>query len=159
MDGLVQNVHDVLHNKNALTDKVDALNDGSFGQGTYTGQCGTVAGVVMRHGYGRMNYENGDWYQGNWVMNSMQGTGCFYYKDKNYGYQGKFDRNCAFEGTFFFGDLRTKIHIKSKNNELSIRNAAFWDFVYTYYEKETSKQKVSQGQKVTALLAELSSLY
>jgi hypothetical protein len=159
MDEMVPDVETILKDKGVLPGQDFFKNTDAFGYGLYTGQSGKKGNDIFMHGYGRMNFKNGDWYQGDWVLDSMHGTGCFYYKDKNYGYEGKFDCNRPSEGTFFFGDRRAKIHIITKNNKLSIHSAAFWGFVYTYYEKETSKQKVSQGQKVSALLTELSSLY
>ena len=77
MDEKVPDVVTIVANKNALNGEGYCFKDGSFGNGEYTGQRGTTAGMVVRHGYGRMNFANGDWYQGDWVMNLMQGTGCF----------------------------------------------------------------------------------
>ncbi len=158
MDEKVPDVVTVVQNKTALSGEDYCFNDGTFFGGHYTGQRGTKSGVIVRHGYGRMNYENGDWYQGNWVMNSMQGTGFFYHKKRNYGYQGEFYKNRAVKGTYYFGNLINYISLKSESG-VDVMDSAFWLAVHMKYQKETSPKEESQSQKVNALLAQLSSLY
>jgi len=156
MDEKVPDVVTIVENNNALNHEGYCFKDGSFGDGEYTGQRGTTDGMVVRHGYGRMDFTNGDWYQGDWVMNCMQGTGCFYHKLRNYGYEGKFHDNCTVDGTYYFGNLTEKIYFKSKA-VAPVTISAFWLAVYLKYQQEI--KKVQQTQKVNALLAQLSSLY
>jgi hypothetical protein len=160
MDEKVPDVVTIVENNNALPDRGYCFKDASFGDGEYTGQRGTTAGMVVRHGYGRMDFTNGDWYQGDWVMNCMQGTGCFYHKRRNYGYEGEFSKDCAVDGTYYFGNLTEKIYFKSNVvADAPVTNSAFWLAVYLKYQQVTANKKVPQTQKVNALLAELSSLY
>ena len=158
MDEMVPDVVTIVENKNALNGQGYCFKDGSFGDGNYTGQRGTTDGMVVRHGYGRMDFTNGDWYQGDWVMNEMQGTGCFYYKLKNYGHEGEFKKNCSCKGTYYFGNLTEKISFQSKA-VTPVTNSAFWVAVHIKYEQETGTKKVPPSKNVNALLAQLSSLY
>jgi hypothetical protein len=158
MDAMVPDVVTIVEDKNALNGEGYCYKDGSFRNGEYTGQRGTTNGMVVRHGYGRMNYDNGDWYQGDWVMNSMQGTGCFYHTKRNYGYQGEFDKNRAVKGTYYFGNLINYISLKSESG-VDVMDSAFWLAVHMKYQQEKDIKKSLQPQTVSALLTELSSLY
>ena len=141
MQALVRNVVAVVEERAALSGEGFCVRDASFGSGEYTGQRGASAGRVVRHGYGRMDFENGDWYQGDWCMDEMQGTGCFYHQKTNFGYQGAFETNCAVQGTYYFGGLEHcehKLHTKEVVHVLRERSweavnvlqDSFWESLY-----------------------------
>ena len=125
MQALVRNVVVVVEERAALSGEGFCVRDASFGAGEYTGQRGASAGKIVRHGYGRMDFENGDWYQGDWCMDVMQGTGCFYHKKTNFGYQGVFERNCSVRGTYYFGGLENAEH--EPHNELHVLRPRSWE--------------------------------
>ncbi len=140
MHALVPDVVAVVEERAALSGEGYCVRDASFGPGEYTGQCGSSVNTVVRHGYGRMDFENGDWYQGDWCMNAMQGTGCFFYKKKNFGYQGVFEQNCSVDGTYYFGSLSNSqrkvynkevVHVLRERSEaVNVLQDSFWEGVY-----------------------------
>jgi hypothetical protein len=140
MHALVPDVVAVLQEKAARGEGF-CVRDASFGAGAYTGQRGTSAGRVVRHGYGRMDFENGDWYQGQWCTDDMHGTGCFYHKKTNFGYQGAFDKNCSVLGTYYLGSLansqcavhgKAAVHVLRERSweAVNVLQDTFWDSVY-----------------------------
>jgi hypothetical protein len=117
------------------------VRDASFGDGEYTGQRGTSAGRVVRHGYGRMDFANGDWYQGHWSIDDMQGAGCFYHKKTGFGFEGAFERNCAVQGTYYLGSLanshcevhnKAAVHVLRERSweAVNVLHDSFWVSVY-----------------------------
>ena len=142
MRGLVPNVVAVLDEK-ALSGEGFCVRDASFGPGEYTGQRGASAGRVVRHGYGRMDFENGDWYQGEWCADDMHGSGCFYHQKTNFGYQGAFEQNCAVQGTYYFRGLEHSEHalhnkqvvhvLRERSWEaVNVMQDSFWESVYNF---------------------------
>ena len=141
MRAMVPDVVAVLSEKAVLGAEGFCVLDASFGDGAYTGQRGTSEGRVVRHGYGRMDFENGDWYQGHWCMDDMQGTGCFYNKKTNSGYQGAFEKNCSVHGTYYFGSLansqgkvynKAAVHVLRERSweAVNVLHDSFWESVY-----------------------------
>jgi hypothetical protein len=58
----------------------------------------------MRHGYGRIDFAEGGYYEGFWKENAMEGKGVLYYDNNNKAYEGYFR-----EGKFHnFGHLYNK---------------------------------------------------
>ncbi len=140
MHPLVPNVLTVLDEK-AQSGEGFCVRDASFGAGEYTGQRAASAGRVVRHGYGRMDFANGDWYQGHWSMDDMQGTDCFYHKKTNSGYQGAFEKNCSVLGTYYFGSLansqckvynKEAVHVLRERSweTVNVLQDGFWESVY-----------------------------
>ncbi len=124
----------------ALSGEEYCVQDASFGGGRYTGQRATF-GTLLRHGYGRMDFDNGDWYQGEWWMGDMQGIGCFYNKKRNFGFQGTFDTNCSMYGAYYFGSLdkcenevqnKAVVHVLREISweAVNVTQDSFWESVY-----------------------------
>jgi hypothetical protein len=164
MDPLVSNVVFMARNENGLPRDDWFVQSDHFGDGLYTGQVGLLNGLHVRQGYGRMEFKEGDWYQGNWDSDTMSGEGCFYYKTKNNGYKGVFMLNCAVNGTFYFNSLDNEMS-RQQPPVLSIRKHEFWqimDKVHAAYLTKIAKQipanpqaLKSQRENITTLLAKL----
>jgi hypothetical protein len=76
-----------------------------------------------------MDFENGDWYQGDWCKGGLQGTGCFYHKKTNFGYQGAFEKNCSVQGTYYFGGLENCEHKLYKKEIVHVLRERSWEAV------------------------------
>jgi len=141
MHALVPDVVACLEERAALSGLGYCVRDASFGRGEYTGQRAASAGTAVRQGYGRMDFDNGDWYQGDWCMDEMRGIGCFYHKKTNFGYEGLFDKNCSVNGTYYFGSL-DKIGVQLHNKQtvhvmremsweaVNVLQDSFWEGMY-----------------------------
>ena len=140
MRALVPDIVAALDEK-ALSGEGFCVRDASFGPGEYTGQRGASAGKIVRHGYGRMDFENGDWYQGDWCFDEMRGIGCFYHKKTNFGYEGLFDKNCSVNGTYYFGSIgncgfqlhnKEIVHVLRERSweAVNVLQDSFWESLY-----------------------------
>lgn len=57
----------------------------------------------FKHGKGSMLFANGDFYNGDWSKDQMQGTGGIYYSIDNYFYKGSFEEgDVTGYGVFFY---------------------------------------------------------
>ena len=140
MDALVPDVVAIVKRNVALSGEGYCVQDTSFAGGHYTGQRAT-SGTVLRHGYGRMDFDNGDWYQGEWWMDDMQGMGCFYHKKRNFGFQGTFDDNCSVYGAYYFGspdkceyevESKAVVHVLRERSwqAVHVTQDNFWESMY-----------------------------
>jgi hypothetical protein len=143
MDATVPDVVACLEERAALSGLGYCVRDASFGRGEYTGQRAASAGTAVRQGYGRMDFDNGDWYQGDWCMDDMRGIGCFYHKKTNFGYNGLFDKNCSVNGTYYFGSLghsgfqpqnKELVHVLRERSweAVNVLQDSFWESLYKF---------------------------
>jgi len=70
------------------------------GRGEYNGECRKR----KHHGKGRMNYANGDHYDGDWVDGKREGTGTMYYRASNMEYTGDW-RDDQRHGKGVYGEI------------------------------------------------------
>jgi hypothetical protein len=157
MDAMVPRVKEILENRNALSGNSYLEDYEWHADGKYTGETGTVHGLIMRHGYGRMNFKNGDWYQGYWKADQMHGTGCFYHKHKglDFGYDGVFDTNSSVDGLYYFGNRISFGQWKFPWLKLNVLYDDFWKIVYQKFTNEQKQTTLGDEQTVQALLAQL----
>jgi hypothetical protein len=113
MHAMVPDVVAVVEDRAALSGEGYCVRDASFGQVPYR----------------RMDFENGDWYQGDWCKGGLQGTGCFYHKKTNFGYQGAFEKNCSVQGTYYFGGLENCEHKLYKKEIVHVLRERSWEAV------------------------------
>ena len=85
--------------RGVLVEASGAVYDGQFknneknGEGTYTLKDKTYKGTFQDghfHGYGGINYGNGDVYQGNFVKDKREGRGRLQFASLNDVYEGDF---------------------------------------------------------------------
>ena len=88
-----------------------------------------------------MDFDNGDWYQGEWWMDDMQGMGCFYHKKRNFGFQGTFDASCSVYGAYYFGspdkceyevESKAVVHVLRERSweAVHVTQDSFWESLY-----------------------------
>ena len=58
-------------------------------KGHYWGTVKVVKGGRLRHGFGKYNYRNGGFYDGQWSEDHMHGYGKLYYPGGQLAYQGE----------------------------------------------------------------------
>lgn len=60
---------------------------------------------MIKNGKGAKIFQNGDFYNGDWLDDKMQGLGGYYYQNENYFYKGDFKNGeLSGRGVFFYSD-------------------------------------------------------